>query len=163
MDDDQVAKLIVPFYLQMMGMNAVSTSGRDLLPEVARIGRSLDPSEVVELLEGGWRLRVMGAWFSVVRDEPEVVVAVLASLETSLGALTSPPLATAAVVLAGSEAASALATYALFDSQHDAGACGFVSAAAQYVGASVCCSPTDGDRRAFAEMLSFAEQLAAAP
>jgi hypothetical protein len=98
-----IVELIKPFYLKMMGMNALM-SGVDLLPDVARIGRGLDAADVIQLLRAAWRPRVMGAWFALVHDEPEVTGAVLTSLETSLGGLTSLNLAVAAVILAGSDA-----------------------------------------------------------
>jgi hypothetical protein len=101
------AELIEPFYLHMMGLNALA-HGDELLPAIAERGRTLDPADVVELLSDQWRSAVMGAWFALLQDESEVIDAVLRALERSLGSLTSQPLGVAAVVRAGDNALPAL-------------------------------------------------------
>jgi hypothetical protein len=160
--DDEIVELITPFYLKMMGMNA-RIYGAHLLLDVAVAARTLDAADVIQLLRADWRPRVMGAWFALPHDEPEVTDAVLRSLETSLGNLTSPPLAVTAVVLAARDALSALAHYAASDAENHWGACGFAAAAAEHFEGSVCCPATEADRSAFDELHIFAEQLRGAP
>lgn len=162
LEEPDLVELYSPFYLHMMGTNA-RLYGADLLVDVVRIGRALDAADVIRLLRAHWRPRVMGAWFALMHNEPDVTDAVLASLETSLGDLTSPPLAVVAVVLAGSDALAALAHYAARDLENELGACEFIAAAAEHLGGSVCCAPTDGARSRFAQLLAFAEQLRDAP
>ena len=98
-----VERYVQPFYLKMMRTNAVEY-GAALAPDIADVGRAAGPEDVIQLLRGYWRERVMGAWLSILHREPAVTAAVLQALVTSQGSLDSPPLATAAVVLAGSAA-----------------------------------------------------------
>ena len=92
-------RLVAPFYLDMMGTNAIEYADADLLRSVAAVGRDASVVDVVWLLRGAWRPRVMGAWFSLLHDSDAVTRAVLQSLETSVGSLTAPPLATYAACM----------------------------------------------------------------
>jgi hypothetical protein len=140
-----------------------ATASETVVPEFTRTGRALDAAEVIRLLQGPEIPRSVGAWVALLHDEPEVTAAVLTSLETSLGARSSPPLAVAAVVLAGTDALPALAAYATADKQNGWRACAFIAAAAEHLGGSVCCSPTDSTRGTFARFLSVAEHLRTSP
>src|SRR5262249_20764453 len=152
-------KLIQPFYLQMMRLNALD-DGLALLPAIVKRASTLDADDVVQLLsDDEWRFVVMGAWFALLRDEADVREAVLRGLEASLGSLTSPPLCIAAVVLAGRDALPALVQYAVADQARGYGACGFAAAAAEHLGGSVACEPSETDRNDFAALLAFAERL----
>ena len=78
-------RFVAPFYLAMMGTNAIEHAEADLLRRVVAVGRDASVVDVVWLLRGAWRPRVMGAWFSLLHDSEAVTRAVLQSLETSRG------------------------------------------------------------------------------
>jgi hypothetical protein len=59
---DLERRCVLPFYLTMMGLNALSHDiPFDALREVAR--GAVD-DEIADLLASGWRPRVMGAWLA---------------------------------------------------------------------------------------------------
>src|SRR5688500_14801135 len=58
-------RFVAPFYLAMMGTNAIEHAEADLLRRVVAVGRDASAGDVVWLLRGEWRPRVMGAWFSL--------------------------------------------------------------------------------------------------
>ncbi len=84
----------------MMGSNAIQHADAKLLRSVVEVGRDASVGDVVWLLRGEWRPRVMGAWYSLLHDSEAVTRAVLQSLATSSGSLTAPPLAVAGSALA---------------------------------------------------------------
>lgn len=110
--------LVEPFYLRMMGLNCIHY-GMELLPAIIEAGREATVMDVVALLHAPWRETAMGAWFALRFDDGEVTDAVLQALVGSQGGLTSPPLAVAAILLAGPRALPSLQTYALCDLEHD--------------------------------------------
>lgn len=126
--DWQHDQLVTPFSLKMMRENARGY-GAKLLPALVKVGRTTTPQDIVALLGDHWRTRVIGAWFAVTHDDEEVTNAVLAAVRSSLGSLDSPPLATAAIVLADAQALRALQEYAAKDVTNHWGACGFVATA----------------------------------
>ena len=77
-----------------MGSNALR-HGADLLPALRKAGSTVSQSEIIELLSGHWRPRVMGAWFALMHDDDDVAATVVRALATSLGYLDSQPLVTA--------------------------------------------------------------------
>ena len=148
-------------YLRMMRSNALGQPD-ELLAQVAARGAELPASEIIELLQSAWRERVMGTWFAVLHDRPEVGTTVLASLATSWGSLTSPALAAVAVLLAGPGASSALLEYAAKDVENDWGAAGIVAAALEHIGAvTELCRASDDDRATFQGLLDVAARLRA--
>lgn len=158
-------RFVQPFYLEMMRTNAVQ-HGQTLASRIARVGRVARTDEVITLLHGFWRERVMGAWLAVLHDDdPEVQQAVLEALVTSHGSLDSPPLATAAVLLAGADALKSLEIYLANDRHYDWGSAGFFEAAIEHIrehqrraGPD---SATSEDRADFFALLSVAERLRA--
>jgi len=157
--DQRLDRLVAPFYLKMMRENA-RRNGARLLPALIKAGRATTPQDIVALLGDGWRTKVMGAWFAVMHDDDDVTHAVLEAIRSSLGSLDSPPLATAAAVLAGAQALPALQEYAVKDAANNWGACGFVSAAIEHLGGScVACPPIAQDKTAFTELLALAVRL----
>jgi hypothetical protein len=162
-DADARARFVQPFYLKMMRLNAIRYGAR-LAAEVARAGRNASPSDVVALLRSAWRERVMGAWFALLHDDQLVVEALLRALSTSHGSLDAPPLATAAVILAGAHALPALETYYVADVSNEWGAAGIAAAAvdhlrrAHHVDSDI---PTPGEDEAqwFSELIAVAEAL----
>lgn len=154
--DDRCVK---PFYLKMMGFNAL-TCEEEVLRLIRQVGAGLDAGAVVKLLRGEWRPRVMGAWYALLHDTHEVRQALLYSLETSAGTLTAPALATAAIALAGIEAVPSLTAYAAADVSHQYGAAGFIAAAVERLGgAAEWSAPTDQDRDNVARMQAVATRL----
>jgi hypothetical protein len=152
-------RLAEPFYLKMMRENARENGAR-LLPALVEAGRTTTPQDIVALLGDGWRAKVMGAWFAVMHDDDDVMYAVLEAVRSSLGSLDSPPLATAAVVLAGAQALPALQEYAARDAANGWGACGFAATAIEHVGGScAACPPIEQDSTAFIELLALAARL----
>lgn len=161
MEDRRRAKLIQPFYSKMMWTNAVE-HGAELQAAVITVGRTTTAGEVIALLHDGWRSAVMGAWFALFHGD-EVTEALLHALVSSNGRLDSPPLATAAVVIAGTRAVPALEEYALKDAALRLGACGFAAAAIEHLLVlPLTCEPNAEDRHDFGALLTLAEGLRAA-
>lgn len=105
---DLERRCVVPFYLKMMGLNA---TGRDVpLDELLKVARETTDDEVAMLLGSHWRPRVMGAWLASGRAQ-RLKPALLASLETSAGSLTAPPLAAVALHGLAETAVPSLTTY----------------------------------------------------
>ena len=164
--DELAARYVRPFYLQMMAVNAVRAEPA-LLADIAAVGTDATASDVVRLLRLAWRERVMGAWFAVRVREPEVTAAVLEALRTSRGSLDAPPLATAAVVLAGPAALNALEQHFAADRANGWGASQLITAAAHHLGgqhriAALLPAPTAADRDAFSALVLVARRLQAA-
>lgn len=161
MNDERLAQLVTPFYLAMMRLNALE-SDESMLCAVAHAGREASPAEVVQLLRSAWRPRVMGAWYALLHDDPDIPGEVLASLASSEGSLTSPPLAVAAAVLTGAGSIGALERYAAIDVVREFGACGFVAAAIEHVGGTAnACRPSADDLAHFDGLLHVAKRLRA--
>ena len=151
----------MPFYLQMMGLNALRYEVR--WADLRRVNRKTSDSDVVTLLRGLWRPRVMGAWLCAGREE-RLATELLTSLGSSAGSLTAPPLATVAVHGLGPAAIPALRTYLDVDLQHQHGSAGFVAAMLEIVGSASPGIPITEDDRADAQkMLSVARRLANPP
>lgn len=147
----------------MMRVNAVQY-GSALLDDIVAAGAEAPASDVVRLLRLAWRERVMGAWYAVRLGGPDVTAAVLDALRTSQGSLDAPPLATAAVVLAGPAAVDGLEHYFAADQAHDWGASGLIAAAAHYLrehhGITTSLPPpTTADRDVFSALIDVARRL----
>jgi len=160
-----VERTVVPYYLSMMATNAVEY-GAGLVDEIASVGRAISDGDVVSLLRSDWRPRVMGAWFAPLHDDPDVRTAVLASLESSSGRLTLPPLAAVASVLCGADAVESLRTYRAADIESQWGAAPFVDATIERLGAPPVLESSeslarDEDRRALDELVGLVERLRA--
>jgi hypothetical protein len=87
-------RCVEPFYLSMMGLNALSSD----VPygTLHDVSQETTDDEVAQLLGSPWRPRVMGAWLASGRALL-LDAALLESLQTSAGSLTAPPLATVAL------------------------------------------------------------------
>jgi hypothetical protein len=161
-----VERCVTPFYLRMMRLNAMKY-GLALFDDIAAVGQSVTADDVVTLLRSAWRERVMGAWLATIYDEPLVQTAVLQSLESSAGSLTSPPLATVGVLLCGPESLDSLRRYRIADLANKWGAVGFIDAAIEYLGESPSPDSDEShlrpeDRSNLASLLAVAERLRAA-
>lgn len=152
-----------PWYLDMMRLNACEYGSR-LAPEIARVAVEASDDILVRLLRLGWRERVMGAWMSVIHKSDLLTAEILRQLEGSHGSLEAPPLATAAVVLAGADSMGSLAKYYEADLAADWGAASFIQQAAQYVrdafGTPSSIPPTPDSRdRDFDLMIAVAQSI----
>jgi hypothetical protein len=157
---DLIDRYVRPFYLDLMGCNAVRHVDKHVA-SLRALGPTLDASDVAELLGSLWRPRVMGAWFSLFRPPTEVRSELLRSLETSLGGLTAPPLATVAVYLLGDMAAPSLKIYGSTEAANRDSSWRFTAAALEHLGVdSGGRVIEDEDRASFASMLSVAQRLA---
>lgn len=151
-------RCVKPFYLKMMGLNAVH---RDIPFDVLRdLARETSDDEVMILLAADWRPRVMGAWFAAGRAL-RLEDALLNSLQTSAGSLTAPPLTTVALHGLGVKAVPSLETYLRRDVEYQLGSASFVAAALELLGTRPADVPvSDQDRSALDEMLDVANRLA---
>lgn len=157
--NDLERRCVLPFYLDMMGVSVPSEVPFDTLREVAR---ETTDDEVVQLLGSHWRLRVMGAWLASGRAS-RVEAALLQSLETSLGTLTAPPLATVALYGLGAKAVPSLKVYLQRDIEHRWGSASFVAAVIERLDAApLGVVINDQDRKAVDQMLVVARRLAEA-
>lgn len=102
---DLERRCVLPFYLRMIGLNALS----HVVPfgTLRDVARGTTDDEVARLLASEWRPRVMGAWLACGRAG-RLEGALLESLETSWGTLTAPPLAIVALHGLGAKAVPAL-------------------------------------------------------
>ena len=139
---DREARLVKPFYLEMMQLNAIR-HGADLASAIVTASRAADRDDIVALLRGDWRPNVMGAWLSLARNDLPTSDEVLSSLGRSYGSLTSPPLAVAAVVLANERALPALRGYVDRDQQGGWGAAPFAKAAIRFLGGATERDPSE--------------------
>jgi hypothetical protein len=151
-------RVVRPFYLKMMGLNALHYEIR--WQELARLSRKVRDDEVITLLRGLWRPRVMGAWLSAGREE-RLAAELLSSLQTSAGSLTAPPLAAVAVRGLGLAAVPALRTYLALDLEHHHGSGPFIAAMLESLGAvTASVAIEDQDRQDARKMLAIADRLA---
>jgi len=162
---DVLDRCVRPFYLNMMRTNALEY-GESPVEAIRAAARDVTSEEVMSLLRGSWRPRVMGAWLAVLRPTREVKDSVLTSLTTSRGSLDAPPLAVAAVVLAGPDAIGSLEHYFAADQANAWGAAGLIAAAGEYLQEQhgtlhSLPPPTVEDRKAFDGLLAVAGKLAA--
>jgi hypothetical protein len=161
--DKRKMELVAPFYLKMMRLNPTTMTDGELFRAIAEVGRLATADEVISLVRSAWRERVMGGWYSLAHQDDHVAAAVLRAIETSHGSLDFPPLATAAVVLVGSDqrpTATAIATYLTNDIAGEWGAAGFAAAALETLGYPTALhSANENDRSDLARMLDLAYRL----
>ena len=150
---------MLPFYLKMMGLNALShVIPFDTLRDVAR---GTTDEEVAALLASQWRPRVMGAWLASGRTR-RLEAALLRSLETSWGTLTAPPLAAVALHGLGAKAVPSLAAYLQRDLEHQLGSASFTAAVLERLGAAPAdVAVNDQHRVAVDGMLMVVRRMAA--
>lgn len=158
-----VSRCAAPYYLKMMGLNAVDVSS-DLLREIAAMARTTTEEETISLLRAEWRPCVMGAWIATTKRGNDVADAVSMALMRSLGSLTAPPLAIAAVTLVEARALPALIHYYAEDIEHGYGSTGIIQAATQYLAENYDVenplgAPDARSVEAFADLLDIAQIL----
>jgi hypothetical protein len=149
---------VVPFYLNLMRMNAIWVGG-EVWDNLVAAGRTAKLDDVLWLLgNGGWRPVVVGAWLSLRFHRDEVGEAILHALQESYGSLTAPPLAVAAVTIVGEDAETVLRQSR---ARSDEASVAVLDAALEQLGVDPAPEVGGEDRSAFAEMLAFAERLGA--
>lgn len=158
-------RAVLPFYLKMMGLNAIWTDPVAAMDDEARtrlihIGRSIDLLDVKWLLNvGAWRPVVMGAWFSLRFSATEIGTDLRHAMRASAGSLTAPPLATACVLVVGTTSLPDLEHYVQNDPGQD-GSARFVAAAAERLGSKPTAAITDDSYRdRLGEMLDLGTRL----
>lgn len=124
----RMLRYVKPFYLNLMGFNAVNAE-HDLIARVGHRGRKLSTLDISQLLQMHWRPRAMGAWYAIAAQDPSLSAAVHDSLETCLGHFTSPPLITATLVYPNAGTAGLLLDYIEVDQRSQWGAAGVAAAA----------------------------------
>jgi hypothetical protein len=158
---DLEERCVVPFYLKMMGLNALTHD--TAIGMVREVAHSTTDHEVTMLLASAWRPRVMGAWLASGRTE-RIEAALLKSLQTSAGLLTTPPLAAVALHGLGARAVPALQAYLRQDLENQWGAAAFTGAALERLNAAPPgVTVEDRDRKALDGMLAVAGRLAETP
>jgi hypothetical protein len=156
-------RYVAPFYLDMMMGHAIASAPK-LAPSIRSASSELAEVDVVAMLKGHWRPRVMGAWYATLKPGWAVASAVLDAVATTQGALDALALATAAVVLGGPYAARSLEIGHWNLPSDDADIADVFCAAALHIGAqgSPLCRlpmPSHGARQHFAELLKVVDVL----
>lgn len=152
-----------PYYLGWMSANALRNRAQlDRVREAA--DRISDPEALCLARIVHWRPLVMGAWFALRHPEAEIAAAILASLTSSLGHLTAPPLAVSAVLLSGPSAMPSLVAYHGRDVAHGYGASELIEAAAGHLAAdagitSPLQDPSESAAKHFAALLDIGTAL----
>jgi hypothetical protein len=155
---DPDERLMQPFYLKMMGLNALENAD-ELWDGLLRAGESASLAEVTTLLgQGHWRPVVMGAWFSLKFDRELIGDDLKRAVNMCQGSLTAPPLAVAAAVVIGSDAASTLIDYI---NRGQLGSESFVAAVVADLGRDAPIAFDERDRRAVTGMSDVAHRLRA--
>jgi len=94
-------RLAHPFYLKMMGLNAV-TNADALWEDLVAAGRGATEDEVKRLLSPDhWRPVVMGSWFSLKFGRDQVGDSLMDAVGLCRGTLTAPSLTVAAATVIG--------------------------------------------------------------
>lgn len=161
--EERLSALWGPYYLNWTSSNALRH--RAQLGQVREAADRISDADALCLVSlVHWRPLVMGAWFALRHPGPEIAAAVLTSLRQSLGHLTSPPLAVAAVLLSGPTAMQALAEYHRSDVTYGYGESELIEAAAGHLAAeygtpSPLQDPSDRAVTHFVEMLDIGDAL----
>lgn len=152
-------RLAHPFYLKMMGLNALRNA--DVLwNDLTSAGRSVTVADVKQLLAPDhWRPVVMGSWFSLKFGRDQVGSDLLNAIALCRGTLTAPPLSVAAAIVIGADAAPTLIDYVERDLEGQYGAASFVAAVVNELGVDATLSPSDRDQSALGSMLDVAQRL----
>lgn len=156
-------KYVRPFYLKLMGFNAVAASD-ELLQEVHRRAGELRPAEVEGLLLSPWRQRVMGTWYAIAAPREGYRDVIHQSLRSSQGSLTAPALLVAVIQYSGSDGLAAIADYARADVASSWGSADAARAAAAILsGALGCANPLVASKpdelQRFRELIGVADRV----
>lgn len=112
-----------PYYLSMLDLDGAQ------LQEFVQLAEAAEVEEVLWMLKTEeWRSRKAGAWFTLVRTEPEIDEALRLSLLTSRGRLTAPDLGVALAHRLGAASVPLLLEYQSIGIRDDHGPLGETSA-----------------------------------
>jgi hypothetical protein len=151
-------RAVVPFYLEMMGLNAPANVSA-LWDALVVAANALTITDAKWLLNvGAWRPVVMGAWFSTQFPAGHIGSELKRAMGTSQGSLTAPPLAAACAAVVGMDALPAMGEYVETDPGRD-GSTRVVAAGIEHLGGSPTVAPRDEDRKAFQDLLHVAVRL----
>lgn len=153
-------RLVTPFYLAMVGLNATEHAG-DRWDDLVRVGRTATVTDVKQLLAAGaWRPVVMGAWLSVAFSPKDLGPDLLLAVTRCQGSFTAPPLSVAAYLVLGADAGTALTNY-VFRARDDErlGSATFVAAVVEALGGQPAVPPREEDRVDLAGMIGVAWRL----
>lgn len=104
-------RYVRPFYLKMMGLNAIQNADR-LWPELLAAGRTVTSDDVCWMLGcGAWRPGVMGGWLALAVPAEPARADLLAAMQSSGGSLTAPVFATVLLLLTGADAIPSMTEY----------------------------------------------------
>jgi hypothetical protein len=153
------SRFVAPFYLNMMGINALRLPA-DMRADVVATGRTVTTGDVRSMLRIGWRPTVMAAWFSLAVPAESVAKELVVAMSRAHG-LTGPPLAVAATIVCDGAAVPAMVTYIDFmlDPLRRDGSEGFVAAAIEHLGAEPVVVPSADARSEFRDLREFALAL----
>ncbi|WP_028642192.1 hypothetical protein [Nocardioides sp. URHA0020] len=155
-------RLVHPFYLEMMGLNAL-LNAEALWDDLALEGRRATEADVKQLLAPNhWRPVVMGSWFSLKFGRDQVGGDLASAIGLCRGTLTAPPLSVAAAIVIGDDAVPTLLDYIERDLERQYGSATFVAAVVEVLGSDAPVSPEDRDRGALGSMLAVAHRLRSA-
>jgi hypothetical protein len=151
-------RAVSPFYLRMMGCNAIDNAAA-LWDELVATGQAVTLDEARWLLNvGAWRPVVMGAWFSTRFSAAEIGPTLKRAMASSQGSLTAPPLAAACVAVLGAAALEEMGQYVRLD-PGGGGSAQIVAAGIRLLGAESADAMTDGDDETFRQLLDIAARL----
>jgi hypothetical protein len=151
-------RAVSPFYLKMMGLNAIDNAAA-LWDELVATGRAITLDEATRLLNvGAWRPVVMGAWFGTRFSAEEIGPALKRAMASAQGSLTAPPLAAACVAVLGAAALEEMEQYVRLDPGRD-GSAQIVAAGIRLLGGEPAVAITDGDDEAFRQLHDVAARL----
>jgi hypothetical protein len=155
-------RLVAPFYLSMMGANALTLES-DERSQLVRVSTTATVGEVRQLLGSGWQWRplVMGTWFALALPSDEIRDDVVAAMTSAAGGLTAPPLAAVSALLADGEAIGAMRTYAewIADPIRRDGSYELVSAAIAHLGGTPPVGPSSAAMETFQSLYQRADDL----
>lgn len=155
------SRFVKPFYLKMMGLNALRLTD-ELRGSLIATGRVVAATDVKWMLQAGnWRPVAMGAWFSLAVPAESVMDDLLTAMSKSKGSLTAPPLAAAATLVAGTAAVPAMVDYINFiatPARRD-GSEAVVAAAVEYLGSDPTIALPDSARHTFRDIYDVATRL----
>ena len=85
---------MVPYYFTWMG-DGVSPAQRAQISAVRRHADQLTVEDVSAMLNEAWRVQVMGAWYAIAQNDPDLAELVHDSFAPCYGTLTAPALTVA--------------------------------------------------------------------
>lgn len=152
----RTVRLVQPFYLPLAGAGITALPDR-VRRDLVRASRKVTTAQVREMLAGGWREKVVGAWLALALPEGEVRDAVLAAMAKAQRDDAALPLSIVATLVAGSAAVAVMNDRLEGTEVGDEDQLQVVAAAVAHLGGDP--SPPQWAVEAFGEMLVAARDL----